>query len=93
VGKLVDGKWLNDEQLLTIEQQQYKEANGRFQRGTSVFRNWITSDGSAGFSGEAGFKAEANRYHFLPHLIAHGRIERLFTVRLRNSTLLSGCHW
>jgi len=54
VGKLVAGKWLNDEQLLTFEQQQYKAVNGRFQRGTSIFRNWITADGSAGISGERG---------------------------------------
>ena len=68
MGKLVDGKWLNDEQLLAFEQQQYKAVNGRFQRGTSVFRNWITADGSAGISGEAGFKAEPNRYHLFAAL-------------------------
>jgi putative glutathione S-transferase len=68
MGKLVDGKWLNDEQLLAFEQQQYKAANGRFQRGTAAFRNWITADGSAGVSGEAGFKAEAGRYHLFAAL-------------------------
>ena len=60
MGKLVNGKWLDDQQLLAFEQQQYKEANGRFQRGTAVFRNWVTADGSAGVTGDAGFKAEAN---------------------------------
>ena len=68
MGKLVDGKWLNDEQLQAFEQQQYKAANGRFQRGTAVFRNWITPDGSAGISGDAGFKAEAGRYHLFAAL-------------------------
>lgn len=68
MGKLIDGKWLNDQQLVEFEQQQYKAANGRFQRGTSVFRNWITADGSAGISGESGFKAEANRYHLFAAL-------------------------
>tara|TARA_R110001583_G_scaffold42804_5_gene136032 strand:+ start:1221 stop:1550 length:330 start_codon:yes stop_codon:yes gene_type:complete len=68
MGKLVDGKWLNDEQLLAFEQQQYKAANGRFQRGTAAFRNWVTADGSAGISGEAGFKAEVGRYHFFAAL-------------------------
>ncbi|MFT7561500.1 MAG: putative glutathione S-transferase [Flavobacteriales bacterium] len=63
MGKLVDGKWLNDQELRAFEQQQYKDANGRFQRGTSIFRNWITVDGRAGISGDAGFKAEPNRYH------------------------------
>ena len=60
MGKLVNGKWLDDQQLLAFEQQQYKEANGRFQRGTAVLRNWVTADGSAGVTGDAGFKAEAN---------------------------------
>lgn len=32
-------------------------------RTTPQFRNWVTADGSAGPSGEAGFKAEADRYH------------------------------
>lgn len=68
MGKLVDGKWLNDEQLLAFEQEQYKAANGRFQRGTAAFRNWITVDGSAGISGEAGFKAQAGRYHLFAAL-------------------------
>lgn len=68
MGKLVEGKWLNDEQLLAFKQQQYKESNGRFQRSTSVFRNWITADGSAGISGEAGFKADPNRYHLFAAL-------------------------
>ncbi|MFV2060781.1 MAG: glutathione S-transferase family protein [Gammaproteobacteria bacterium] len=36
---------------------------GEFVRWESTFRNWITADGSAGASGSAGFKAEANRYH------------------------------
>src|SRR5690606_3849055 len=29
----------------------------------SRFRNWITADGSAGPSGDSGFKAESGRYH------------------------------
>lgn len=32
-------------------------------RTTPQFRNWVTADGSAGPSGDAGFKAEADRYH------------------------------
>jgi len=68
MGKLIDGKWLDDEQLLAFEQLQYKEANGRFQRGTAQFRHWITNDGSAGISGEAGFKAEPGRYHLFAAL-------------------------
>lgn len=40
-----------------------KSTGGRFKRSTSSFRNWVTKDGSAGPSGEGGFKAEAGRYH------------------------------
>lgn len=36
---------------------------GEFVRQDSQFRNWITPDGSAGPSGEAGFEAEPGRYH------------------------------
>ena len=37
--------------------------NGEYQRKQSQFRHWITADGSAGISGDGGFKAEADRYH------------------------------
>lgn len=36
---------------------------GRFVRHDSLFRNWITADGSPGPTGIGGFKAEAGRYH------------------------------
>ena len=39
------------------------KTGGKFVRSTSAFRNWITADGSAGPSGEDGFKAESGRYH------------------------------
>ncbi|OUR61895.1 glutathione-dependent reductase [Colwellia sp. 39_35_sub15_T18] len=68
MGKLIEGKWLNDAQLAAFEQQQYQAANGHFQRGTAQFRNWITADGSVGISGEGGFKAEAGRYHLFAAL-------------------------
>ena len=56
MGLLVDGKWHN--------QWYDTEGNGgRFIRQESQFRNWITADGSAGPSGEGGFKAEPGRYH------------------------------
>ena len=37
-------------------------------RKESAFRNWITTDGSAGPSGTEGFKAEAGRYHLFVSL-------------------------
>ncbi|WP_203414084.1 glutathione S-transferase family protein [Entomobacter blattae] len=56
MGLLVDGKW-HDQWYDT------SKTEGRFIRQDSQFRNWITPDGSAGPSGEAGFVAEPNRYH------------------------------
>lgn len=50
-GRLKD-QWLESER-----------EDGEFIRQDSIFRHWITSDGSAGPSGEGGFKAEAGRYH------------------------------
>ncbi|MBO3761049.1 glutathione S-transferase family protein [Ciceribacter sp. L1K22] len=56
MGMLVDGVW-KDVWYDT------KSTNGHFKRGASTFRNWVTADGSAGPSGEGGFKAESGRYH------------------------------
>lgn len=36
---------------------------GEFLRWESDFRHWVTVDGSAGPSGDSGFKAEPGRYH------------------------------
>lgn len=56
MGLLVNGVW---------QDQWYdtKATGGKFVRTEAKFRNWITADGSAGPSGEGGFKAEADRYH------------------------------
>jgi putative glutathione S-transferase len=40
-----------------------ESTGGRFERKQSQFRNWVTSDGSAGPGGGGGFKAEPGRYH------------------------------
>ena len=56
MGLLVDGRW-HDQWYDT------SKTGGRFVRSDAQFRNWITPDGSAGPSGENGFKAEAGRYH------------------------------
>lgn len=56
MGLLVDGKW-QDKWYDT------KSSGGKFERSEAQFRNWVTADGSAGPSGEGGFKAESGRYH------------------------------
>lgn len=56
MGLLVNGEW-RDVWYDTGKTQ------GRFVRHESGFRNWVTRDGSAGPSGQGGFKAEPRRYH------------------------------
>ena len=56
MGLLVDGVW-KDQWYDT------KSSGGKFERSTTKFRSWVTSDGSAGPSGNSGFKAESGRYH------------------------------
>ena len=56
MGQLVDGIW-QDVWYDT------KSTGGSFKRSEAKFRNWITADGAAGPTGEAGFKAESGRYH------------------------------
>ncbi|TCQ27645.1 glutathione S-transferase family protein [Rhizobium sp. PP-CC-3G-465] len=56
MGMLVEGIW-HDVWYDTAA------TKGHFKRSESQFRNWVTADGSAGPTGEAGFKAEAGRYH------------------------------
>jgi putative glutathione S-transferase len=56
MGQLVDGKW-------EVGDVAGISKDGRFRRGETAFRNWITPDGSPGPTGEGGFPAEADRYH------------------------------
>ena len=56
MGLLVEGEWKD-------EWQDTRASKGRFVRAPTRFRNWITPDGGLGPTGEAGFAAEAGRYH------------------------------
>lgn len=56
MGMLVDGKW--QEQRVNVT-----SSDGSYKRKESSFRSWVTTNGDAGPSGIAGYKAEANRYH------------------------------
>ncbi|MGU9852796.1 glutathione S-transferase family protein [Pseudomonas koreensis] len=55
MGLLVDGRW----------QDKWYESSkdGAFQREQAQRRNWVTTDGQPGPSGDGGFAAEAGRYH------------------------------
>ena len=56
MGYMLNGRWVDDDTIPA-------DARGTFVRADSQFRNWVTVDGSAGLSGNAGFKAEPGRYH------------------------------
>ncbi len=55
-GVFVDGIW-------RTEWYDSSATGGRFVPTEPLYRNWVTPDGSAGPSGEAGFAAERGRYH------------------------------
>mgnify|MGYP001828592375 CR=1 FL=1 len=61
---LIKGQWAKD-----FHPVQDTDEEGGFVREDAGFRHWITSDGSAGPTGSAGFKAEAGRYHLYVALI------------------------
>lgn len=56
MGLLVEGRWLD-------QWYDTEKSDGAFKRETAQLRHWVTPDGSAGPTGESGFKAESGRYH------------------------------
>lgn len=56
MGLLIKGQW-HDQWYDT------EKSGGEFVREDAQFHNWVTVDGSAGPSGDEGFKAEKGRYH------------------------------
>ncbi|MGH1415831.1 MAG: glutathione S-transferase family protein [Pelagimonas sp.] len=75
---LVNGTWVENWQPV-----QNADENGRFLRQVSSFRNWITPDGSAGPTGEGGFKAEAGRYRLYVALICPWASRTLIARKLK----------
>ena len=76
MGELIDGTWHTG-------WYDTKKHGGAFKRETSKFRNWITSDGSPGPSGEGGFKAEPGRYHLYVSLACPWAHRALIFRRLK----------
>ena len=56
MGLLQDGKWVD-------QWYDTESSGGHFVRKAPQFRSWVTVDGTAGPSGDGGFKAESGRYH------------------------------
>ncbi|MDH3715134.1 MAG: glutathione S-transferase family protein [Gammaproteobacteria bacterium] len=70
--------------------------DGRFVRGETQFRNWITPTGDAGSSGTRGFKAEAGRYHLYVSLAcpwAHRTLILRVLKGLEDMISVSVVHW
>src|SRR6201989_1798523 len=89
MGMLIDGQW-HDVWYDTAS------TGGRFVRKDAVYRNWITADGSAGPSGDGGFKAEAGRYHLYVSLAcpwAHRTLIMRALKGLERMIPVSVVHW
>ena len=54
MGLLIDGHW---------HDQWYQSKDGQFHRENAQRRHWISTDGTAGPTGKAGFSADSGRYH------------------------------
>ncbi len=76
MGLLVYGKWVD-------QWYDTESTGGRFVRSESQLRNWITSDGSPGPSGEGGFAAEPGRYHLYVSLACPWAHRTLIMRRLK----------
>jgi putative glutathione S-transferase len=66
MGLLVDGRWID-------HRPDDAAGDGRFKRQDTVFRNWITPDGTPGPTGDGGFRAEPGRYHLYVSLACRCR--------------------
>ncbi len=75
---LVNGKW-----MAKWDPVQAKDEQGGFVRQVSTFRNRITPDGSAGPTGQAGFRAEPGRYHLYVALICPWACRTLMARKLK----------
>jgi putative glutathione S-transferase len=90
MGLLVEGVWRDD----SHDANRIKD--GRFNRPTTKFHNWITRDGSPGPSGRGGFAAEPGRYHLYVSLAcpwAHRTIIFRQLKQLKNIISMSVTSW
>jgi putative glutathione S-transferase len=74
MGMMIDGQWQRDD---------LRSAGANFVRPQTVFRSWVTADGSPGPSGEGGFKAERGRYHLYVSLACPWAHRTLIVRRLK----------
>ena len=89
MGLLQEGKWVD-------QWYDTKSTGGRFERKAPQFRHWVTADGSAGPSGDAGFEAESDRYHLYVSLAcpwAHRTLIFRALKGLEDIIPVSNVHW
>ena len=81
MGLLIDGAWQDAWYDTT-------STGGRFVRKDSAFRHWVTRDGSAGPTGDAGFRAEPGRYHLYVSLACPWAHRTLIARSLKGLTAM-----
>ena len=69
MGLLQEGKWVD-------QWYDTESTGGRFKRKAPQFRHWVTADGSAGPSGDAGLRQLQIVITYMCHLPVRGLIER-----------------
>jgi putative glutathione S-transferase len=88
MGLLVNGVWQEHEGDVAKD--------GRFERGETSFRNWVTPDGNPGPSGSDGFRASAGRYHLYVSLACPWAHRTLIVRALKGLEVIlpvSITHW
>ena len=89
MGLLQNGQWVD-------QWYDTESTGGRFVRKLPQFRSWITADGSTGPTGDAGFNAEAGRYHlYVSHACpwAHRTLIFRSLKGLEEMISVSVVHW
>ncbi len=89
MGLLQNGEWVD-------QWYDTKSSGGRFERTTPQFRSWITPNGAAGPTGEAGFAAAPGRYHLYVSLAcpwAHRAMIFRALKGLEEMISVSVVHW
>ena len=89
MGQFVEGIWRSGN-------YDTRKTGGRFVRRETSFRNWITTDGAPGPSGEGGFTVDAGRYHlYVSHACPWAHRTLIFRALkgLETAIGLSVVHW
>lgn len=95
MGELIDGVWQRTSLGTDVSKLRSDGSRGTIKRRPSVFRNWITPDGTAK-PGQRSFKAENGRYHLYVSLACPWAHRTLIMHRLKGLSGMIGIsvvHW